>query len=133
MNVIIIVAIIVATIALAALLKDRDVVRYFLGIRSPSKSKMFSFADIYDGATKTQTACHICGQVNTRRHCTEYGIGTVEEYYFCEKCGYFSEMAYSPVHEGVTVFKFPACIRQLFVLIRNAKKLRSLKLDRPHF
>ena len=82
---------------------------------------------------ETPTACHICGQVNTRKHWSEAGIGTVEEYYFCEKCGYFSEMAYSPVHEGVEVLRFPACIRQLFVLIRNARKLRGLKLDRSHF
>lgn len=82
---------------------------------------------------ETPTACHVCGQVNTRQHWSEAGIGTVEEYYFCEKCGYFSEMAYSPVHEGLTVLKFPACLRQFWVWVRNAKKLRGLKLGRPHF
>lgn len=81
---------------------------------------------------ETPTACHVCGHVNIRRHWSEYGIGTVEDYYYCEKCGYFSEMAYSPIHEGLAVLKFPDCLRQFWVWIRNAKKLRGLKIGIPY-
>ena len=76
--------------------------------------------------------CHICGQENTRKYWTGC-VGIVEDYYYCEKCGYFSEMAYSPTYEGLEVFKFPACLRQFWVWIRNAKKLRGLRLGRSHF
>lgn len=81
---------------------------------------------------ESQTPCHVCGHVNIRKHWSEYGWGTVEEYYYCEKCGYFSEMAYSPVHDGIALFKFPACIKQLFVLIRNARNLKGLELGQPY-
>ena len=81
---------------------------------------------------ETQTPCPVCGHVNTRKHWSEHCVGTVEEYYYCEKCGYFSEMAYSPVHEGVRPLKFPSCIRQIFVLVSNAKNLKGLKLGLPY-
>lgn len=77
--------------------------------------------------------CHICGAENKHQIWKEYGIGTVEEYYFCEKCGYFMEMAYSLIHEGIELFRDRKVLGQLLLLFRFRKKLRGLKFDRSHF
>lgn len=78
--------------------------------------------------------CHVCGKTNKRIHWSEYGIGTVEDYYFCEDCGYFYEMAYSPYHEGIELMRSPTkLIKQFIILIKNRKKCRGLKFDCPHF
>ena len=51
---------------------------------------------------KRQENCLICGKENTRTYYTEEGIGIVEEYYYCPECGYFRQMAYNPMLEGMT-------------------------------
>ena len=78
--------------------------------------------------------CHICGKPNIRKHWSEYCIGTVEDYYYCDRCGYFYEMAYSPYHEGIELMHSPTkLIRQFLILIKNRKKCRGLKFDHSHF
>lgn len=51
-----------------------------------------------------QEKCLICGKENTRTYYYE-DVGLVEEYYYCSECGYFRQMAYSPVTEGMTDVK----------------------------
>ena len=46
--------------------------------------------------------CPVCGKENKRIYYTE-DVGLVEDHYFCPNCGYFREMAYSPVLEGVAI------------------------------
>lgn len=77
--------------------------------------------------------CHICGNDNLRWVWTEQGIGVVEEYYACNYCGYFSEMAYCPVHEGIEILKPKNWLRQFRLLWENRKKLHGLKISRSHF
>lgn len=76
--------------------------------------------------------CPVCGTVNIRKYWTEE-IGLVEEYYFCKDCGYFSEMSYSPVHEGISLFWSTRIFSQIRILLKNRKKLRGLKFDECHF
>ena len=80
-----------------------------------------------------QVSCHVCGKENMHRYWSECGIGIVEDYYHCDQCGYFWEMAYSPYHEGIEILRFPKCLRQLFVLVKNVKKLKGLRISRSHF
>ena len=77
--------------------------------------------------------CPICGTVNIRKYQFESGIGNVEDFYHCKDCGYFFEMAYSPVHEGITPFLSTRIFSQLRILWKNRKKLHGLKFDRCHF
>lgn len=51
---------------------------------------------------KQTEKCLVCGQENIRTYYTEDGVGLVEDYYYCSHCGYFYQMAYSPLTEGVT-------------------------------
>lgn len=76
--------------------------------------------------------CPICGAVNIREYLTE-DVGLVEEYYYCKNCGYFSEMAYSPVHEGITPFLSTKFFSQLRILWKNRKKIHGLKFDKCYF
>ena len=85
------------------------------------------------GHIESVMKCPICNQENSHQMWVEQGIGTVEEYYYCDQCGYFMEMAYSPVHEGIELFRGRQIFRQLLLLLRFRKKLRGLKLDRSHF
>ena len=49
----------------------------------------------------TETSkCPVCGQCDPYFHYTEWGFGTVEQHYYCPRCTYFVEQAYSPVCEG---------------------------------
>lgn len=50
---------------------------------------------------KRQENCLICGKENTRTYYTG-DFGLEEEYYYCSECGYFRQMAYSPMTEGIT-------------------------------
>lgn len=82
---------------------------------------------------KAPMTCPVCGESNTREYWVE-SVGTVEDYYFCERCGYFHEMAYSPYHEGIMLLRTPIrIVRQIAVLIKNRKKLNGLKFDCCHF
>lgn len=76
--------------------------------------------------------CHICGKENIRKYWIE-NVGVVEDYYFCDRCGYFWEMAYGPVFEGIFILKFPHCFKQFFILIKSIKKTKGLRLSRPCF
>lgn len=50
---------------------------------------------------KKNEKCLICGQENIRTYYTgDWGLE--EEYYYCPNCGYFRQMAYSPMIEGIT-------------------------------
>lgn len=51
---------------------------------------------------EVQENCPICNKENSRIYSTEC-VGVVEDHYFCEQCGYFRHMAYSPVIEGVAI------------------------------
>lgn len=46
--------------------------------------------------------CPVCGTSNKRVSHAE-SVGVVEDHYICNRCGYFREMAYSPVFEGIAV------------------------------
>lgn len=46
--------------------------------------------------------CSVCGTENDYFSFAE-DIGTVEKHYFCENCGFFVEMAYSPELRGVVI------------------------------
>ena len=86
-----------------------------------------------EGYMEDVMKCPICNEENKHQIWTERGIGTVEEYYFCENCGYFMEMAYSPIHEGIELLRGRKVFRQLLLLFRFRKKLRGLKFGKPHF
>lgn len=44
---------------------------------------------------RSKEKCPVCGIENTRAYITEGSIGVVEDYYYCDNCGYFDVMAYS--------------------------------------
>lgn len=46
--------------------------------------------------------CPVCGKDNKYSSYSEWGIGTVELHYYCDRCTYFAEQTYSPVYEGVS-------------------------------
>lgn len=51
----------------------------------------------------TETSkCPVCGQYNPYFRYTEWGFGTVEQHYYCDRCTYFVEQVYSPVAEGIS-------------------------------
>jgi len=77
--------------------------------------------------------CHICGNENRHLIWTELGIGVVEEYYACDYCGYFMEMAYCPIHDGIQILSPKKWLRQAVLLWKNRKKLHGLKIGRSHF
>ena len=77
--------------------------------------------------------CPICNEENKHQIWTERGIGTVEEYYFCENCGYFMEMAYSPVHDGIELLRGRKVLRQLLLLFRFRKKIAWPKVRQISF
>lgn len=79
-------------------------------------------------------SCPVCGADNIRIYYTEE-IGLVEDHYFCETCGYWEEMAYSPTYAGIEPFtKSPmAFLRQLRVLWKHRKNLHGLWFARNRF
>lgn len=46
--------------------------------------------------------CIVCGTENDYFSFSEE-VGTVEKHYFCENCGFFIEMAYSPELSGIVI------------------------------
>lgn len=46
--------------------------------------------------------CPVCDKENVRIYHTDC-VGLVEDHYHCPKCGYFREMTYSPITEGVAI------------------------------
>lgn len=76
--------------------------------------------------------CPVCGADNIREYDTmEFCV--CEDYYLCKRCGYFSEMSYSPTHEGIELRRDLGIIRQIFALLKNWRNIRGLRLDRRHF
>lgn len=86
------------------------------------------------------TPCPICGQLNEHEYVImEYWVQ--EEYYYCEACGYYSEMCASPTYTGFTLRadkSFRLCnIKSLFtqfcLLIKHRNKawpiIRNNALD----
>ncbi len=51
---------------------------------------------------KETRKCPVCGKYNEYVSYSEFGWGTVEQHYFCDRCTYFAEQAYSPVCEGIS-------------------------------
>ena len=45
--------------------------------------------------------CPVCGTLNERDVSTMFGIGICEDHYFCRRCSYFSDMAYSSYYVGI--------------------------------
>lgn len=77
--------------------------------------------------------CPICGAKNIRRYWTgEWGVE--EDYYFCERCGYFHEMAYSPYHEGIQLSHRPKQLfSQVLTLLFHFPKAAKYRFDECHF
>ena len=46
--------------------------------------------------------CPVCGKENKYDYYSEFGWGTVELHYYCDRCTYFAEQCYSPVYEGIS-------------------------------
>lgn len=81
--------------------------------------------------------CPICDTENVRQYWSE-SFGVVEDYYFCERCGYFHEMAYSPYHEGIELIYrpieiLPKFFRQVITLLIHFRKARKYKFSKSHF
>lgn len=80
-----------------------------------------------------QMKCPICGTENTRLYWTEC-VGVVEDYYSCDRCGYFHEMAYSPYHEGIELMNNPKKLfQQIITLLRHFHKAFKYRLGESHF
>jgi len=46
--------------------------------------------------------CLVCGKENKYTSYSEWGFGTVEQHYYCDRCTYFVEQVYSPVYVGIS-------------------------------
>ena len=77
--------------------------------------------------------CPVCRSENRHYICNDSDFGVVEENYYCNHCGYFMEMSYSPIHEGIEMLPINKILHQLVVLFKNRKHIRGLKLGRSHF
>ena len=75
------------------------------------------------------TPCPICGRINNREYVfLEYWVQ--EEYYYCEACGYYSEMCASPTSTGFTLRadkSFRLCnikslFTQIYLLVKHWNK-----------
>ena len=73
---------------------------------------------------KRQENCLICGKENTRTYYTG-DSGLEEEYYYCPECGYFRQMAYSPMTEGITDVEGKT--------FEEALRTRTFEPDAPNF
>lgn len=77
--------------------------------------------------------CPICGAKNLKIYWSEY-FGVVEDYYSCNHCGYFYEMAYSPYHEGIELMNNPIkIIKQIITLLTHFHEARKYKFSKSHF
>lgn len=71
--------------------------------------------------------CPICGQINKEQYETMDFWGeqiTCEDYYTCPNCGYWMDMCYSDVYEGIDIYS----IKQLKPLLKNYKKAKQFKI-----
>ena len=46
--------------------------------------------------------CPVCGKENEYEYYSEYGWGTVEQHYYCDRCTYFLEQAYGHPVAGIS-------------------------------
>lgn len=74
----------------------------------------------------------MCGADNIREY-DMIEIYLCEDYYLCKRCGYFSEMQYSAVHEGIELRRNLGVFRQILLLMKNWKNLHGLRMDRRYF
>lgn len=82
---------------------------------------------------ETIEKCSICGKHNKRQYWVDFGT-IVEDYYYCDSCGYFYEVAYGAIHDGIKLFKHPLkLIKQLFTLLKNRKNICGLGFDEIYF
>ena len=51
---------------------------------------------------QTSSECPVCGKQNQYTSYSEWGIGIVEQHYYCDRCTYFVEQCYSPVCDGIS-------------------------------
>ena len=51
---------------------------------------------------KETIKCPVCGKYNQYWSYSEWGFGTVEQHYYCDRCTYFIEQAYSPECDGIS-------------------------------
>ena len=52
--------------------------------------------------TKETRKCPVCGKYNEYTSYSEWGWGIVERHYYCPRCTYFIEQAYSTVCVGIS-------------------------------
>lgn len=45
--------------------------------------------------------CPVCGKKHEVKYWSEEPVGTVEFHMYCDRCGYFADMCYSKVYEGI--------------------------------
>lgn len=77
---------------------------------------------------KEITRCPVCGKKCIREHESE-SIGTVYDYLFCQKCGYYYYMNYSKPVEGIFLNKSVKIMSQIITLLlhrSNAKKYEMI-------
>lgn len=68
--------------------------------------------------------CSVCNTENIRTYYSDEG-GLTEDYYTCENCGYFRQMAYSPTEEGI---KIPLTKTYDEIIKSYGYKIHELKL-----
>lgn len=66
--------------------------------------------------------CAVCGAENDYLSFSE-DVGTIEKHYFCENCGFFVEMAYSPELRGMVVTNNENMLSQQKKYERTIKEL----------
>lgn len=85
---------------------------------------------------KATMTCPVCGADNERVYYDDSSLGTVEDFYHCDQCGYFYEMSYSPYHDGIDAGIGKVFFRRFFARIfspnQKWRKL-GLKYSRCHF
>jgi hypothetical protein len=69
--------------------------------------------------------CAVCNKENDYFSFSE-DVGTVEKHYFCDNCGFFVEMAYSPELRGIAITNDKNMLEQQQ---KYGDIIRELKLD----
>lgn len=73
------------------------------------------------------TRCPVCGKKCIREHESEC-IGTVYDYLFCERCGYYYYMNYSKPVEGIFLNKSVKIVPQIITLLWHRDNVRKYKI-----
>lgn len=77
--------------------------------------------------SKVIMECPVCGSKNEREYYAE-DVGTVEDYYFCKKCGYSYIMNYAPPVEVIYMQTGFKILPQLITLVKHIKKAKKYKI-----